>query len=191
MNGYDLFMLPFEKGTVGDLRQQIMPYASGDVLEIGFGTGANLPHINRSLIETYRILDLERPDHSSELITEKREGNVMSLPFASETFDTVIATLLFCSVEDPGTGLEEIHRVLKPGGQYLFIEHVLPEHPVAAPLFNAATPLWKRMASGCHLNRRTGSMIRRYFGVVSFEKERGIFIGGRATKTLGTPVNTG
>jgi ubiquinone/menaquinone biosynthesis C-methylase UbiE len=189
MNGYDLFMLPFERGTVGELRKKLMSTAYGDVLEIGFGTGANLPHLRREQIRSYRVVDLEHPEHASELITEKREGNVMCLPFASDRFDTVIATLLFCSVEDPEAGLREIRRVLRPGGNYLFIEHVLPDSPMAAPLFHAATPLWKRLASGCHLNRETGELIRGNFSHVVFEKDTGVFIGGRATKRPETPAD--
>ena len=79
--------------------------------------------------------------------------NTMDLPFKDNSFDYVVHTLVFCSVEDVDKGLSEISRVLKPSGTLIYIEHILPKKNPLKKVFNVLTPSWKKIASGCHLNR--------------------------------------
>ena len=78
-----------------------------------------------------------------------------ALPFDDESFDTVVATLMLCSVDDPARTLAEAHRVLVPGGEIRFVEHVKSDHSRWAFFQNATAPLWKHFAAGCHPNRDT------------------------------------
>lgn len=158
MNLYDLFMHPLEQKGLVKLRTAFVSQAEGKVLEIGAGTGVNM---------TYYLADrvaLTLTDHKVNPILEDKlsktqlsyrlvESNVESLEFEDASFDTIVFTLVFCTVKDVQKGLKELYRVLKPGGKLIFIEHVLPIEQPTRTFFNIATPLWKKMASGCHLNR--------------------------------------
>jgi ubiquinone/menaquinone biosynthesis C-methylase UbiE len=84
-----------------------------------------------------------------------------ALPFRPGVFDTVISSLVFCSVPDPAQGLDETRRVLAPGGVLLMIEHVRSPHPRAARLQDAIQPLWTRLSGGCHPNRDTEATLER------------------------------
>ncbi len=113
---FDLFMLPLEAGGLGARRREYLPLAEGDVLEIGAGTGVNLPYYRFDRIRSLTVTDLEldRPtirrrireagNGSLRVPVSMREADVQQLPFASESFDTVVFTLIFCSVPDPEVG---------------------------------------------------------------------------------------
>ncbi len=188
---YDAFMLPFESfAGLSSCRKHLIPHALGKVLEVGPGTGVNARRYNAEGVESITLLG---PDESSgEALLRRYGGNgipvefiagdVQNLPFEDGRFDTVVATLLFCSVTDPLTGLKELRRVLKPGGSYLFIEHVRPRSRGFAGLADLATPLWKRIAGGCHLNRDTESAIREAGFTIDHNCDyaRGVFVGGIA-----------
>lgn len=156
MNFYDAFMKPFERRALYNLRRKYIRRTQGKVLEIGAGTGINISHYNNVAL-TMTDLDL------SEVLLERlKQSNLnyktltceaSKLPFEDHTFDYVVATLVFCSVKDVSKGLQEIRRVLKPTGKLVFIEHVHPKEQPWRTAFNVLTPLWKRIASGCHLNR--------------------------------------
>lgn len=93
---------------------------------------------------------------------EIHTGVAEDIPFPDKTFDSVITTLVLCSVDDVELSLSEIRRVLKPGGRFYFMEHVAaPKNSRLHTLQNLITPLWKRMAEGCHPNRNTGELIQR------------------------------
>ena len=87
------------------------------------------------------------------------QARAKELPFDNESFDTVLVTFTLCSVQDPARALSETYRVLKPGGALLFVEHVRPEGQMSGRLADAIMPAWRRVAGGCHPNRRTGLMI--------------------------------
>lgn len=161
MNIYDLFMKPFEDKGLRVIRKELMKNANGVVLELGVGTGANLLFYNERQIDKLILTDLEK-----RVIVENKQK---SLPFKDKivyetadvqflnqednSIDTVVASLIFCSVPDVLKGLEEIKRVLKPDGKLLFIEHVISPNQKLARVMNFFTPAWKRIAHGCHLNR--------------------------------------
>lgn len=159
---FDAFMYPLERLTLSRRRRSLVPRASGRVLEIGVGTGANLEYYDWSSITDIHLLDVGIAESLRSFSTPDGtpvhlyDGRVEELPFADEWFDTVVFTLVFCSVDDPRRGLAEIRRVLKPGGRLLFIEHVRPnQHPRFARLLDAANPLWHSLSGECNINRRT------------------------------------
>lgn len=132
--------------------------------------------------KVYRQDPLSTPDIRGRV--HCLQAAVEDLPFDSGQFDTVVATLLFCSVQDPEIALGEVYRVLRLGGQFLFIEHVRPLDPRTASLFDSLTPGWRRIASGCHLNRDTLHSIQEAgFTITEFKRPgNGVFVGGVGVK---------
>ncbi len=145
------------------LRKEIIGQAHGLVLEVGAGTGLNFAFYNPEQVERVEAVD---PDsamlgYARERVKTARvpitltQAPVEALPFADETFDSAVATLVFCSVTDPLRGLSEIQRVLKHGGTLLLIEHVRAQGAIAGRLQDMITPVTKRVAGNCHWNRDT------------------------------------
>lgn len=137
------------------LRQELLAKADGDVLEIGFGTGLNLkyyPDRVRSLtaIDSHR-LDRNFPQTGINLHWLEMSAETMTL--ADNSFDTVVSTFTLCSIPHVQTALDEIHRVLRPGGSFLFLEHVKSPNPIIASLQELANPLYNLLACGCNVNR--------------------------------------
>jgi len=133
-------------------------------MEVGVGTGKNLKYYQQ---EFWAIgVDLSEAMMSKAKPLAKSKGiplaqmDAQYLAFCDNIFDTVVATFVFCSVPDPIKGLKEIHRVLKPDGQALFIEHVLPQNPLLAWTFNTLDPLTSAL-SGVHINRKTSDNIHK------------------------------
>lgn len=156
-----------EKTGLGRWRQKLVSQVSGAVLELGAGTGLNLPHYPEGL---ERLVLVEPESHKARMLAGKvppkgvkpeilRAPGEM-LPFEDESFDTVIETLVLCTVADPAATMAEIRRVLKPGGQFLFLEHVRSEKPRLGRLQDRLEKPWMKVADGCHCNRRTIEMMR-------------------------------
>lgn len=136
------------------------------MLEIGAGTGANLPHYGAGVSR----LVLSEPDpHMRRRLSARAaeaqpraelcDRSVMELPYEDESFDVVVSTLVLCSVPSLSGALAEARRVLRPGGQLVFLEHVLDPRPGRARLQRALCPVWRRVAGGCRLTRRTEEAI--------------------------------
>ncbi len=136
------------------------------LLEIGVGTGKNLPFYPRSLQATAVDLSprmLERARQRARrlgLPVDLREADAQALPFPDASFDTVLSTFVFCSVPDPVLGLREVRRVLVPGGQLLLLEHVLSQKAALRPLMRAANPVVVRL-TGANIDRETVENVRR------------------------------
>ena len=148
-----------------DVRAPLLADAAGDVLEIGAGNGANLAlyptGVRVTVLEPNAYLRRHLAEACDGQCVEVVDGVGESLPFPPESFDTVLTTHVLCSVSDQAAVLAEVRRVLRPGGQFLFLEHVAAEPGSAAAraqrVFN---PLWKAVGDGCHLTRDTGGAIR-------------------------------
>jgi ubiquinone/menaquinone biosynthesis C-methylase UbiE len=161
---YDPIGASMERRWMGARRRRLLAGARGAVLEIGGGTGANLVH--------YRDVDrvtIAEPDpfmrsrigpklQDSRVPVDVSSAGAEALPFPDGSFDTVVSTLVLCTVPDQEAVLEEIRRVLRPGGRLLFIEHVRAAGSMAR-WQDRLEPLWRRLLGGCHPNRDTVAAI--------------------------------
>ena len=185
---YDLFMLPLERFALSRLRRRLIPLAEGKVLELGAGTGANLRYYDRRRVEEILLSDLRAGRRIQKRARQASArfvpADVEALPFADSRFDTVVFTLLFCSVDNPDRGMAEIRRVLKPGGRIIYLEHVLGCSSATQNLQRRMTPLWRRVSGNCHLDRDTLSVIEQA-GFIPEEIDRRancVLIGGVARR---------
>jgi ubiquinone/menaquinone biosynthesis C-methylase UbiE len=164
---YDRFMARTERDTLAAHRRALLAEAQGDVLEIGGGTGANLEYYADQL-GSLTITDPEPPMKrrlEKRVSTARPGAKVVSapaedLPFSDDSFDTVVSTLVLCTVDDQARALQELRRVLRPGGRLLFIEHVRSDDEKVARLQDRILPLNVRLGHGCHPNRPTLESIR-------------------------------
>ena len=163
---YDPTLWVGERAGMRRHRRDLLAGARGRTLEIGSGTGLNLEHYPADLDG----LVLAEPNPSMRKRLEKamrrtrRDAQVIDaaaerLPFDDATFDTVVSTLVLCTVGAPDAALREIRRVLRPGGQLLFIEHVRSDSPRLARWQDRLARPWRRFAEGCHCNRATLELI--------------------------------
>jgi ubiquinone/menaquinone biosynthesis C-methylase UbiE len=163
---YDRCFKASEEAGLREMRRDLLSGARGRVLELGAGTGLNLDLYPDSVQE----LTLTEPDpHMTKQLRKKvedsdREAEVVEapaerLPFEDGSFDTVTVTLVLCTVPDPAAALREIGRVLKPDGQFLFLEHVRAVDPDLAKWQDRLEGPWRFLGDGCHCNRDTVSAI--------------------------------
>ncbi|MGH2684558.1 MAG: class I SAM-dependent methyltransferase, partial [Actinomycetota bacterium] len=168
---YDRMAQPAEKAGMRDMRAELLSEARGRTLEIGAGTGLNLAQYGSEVTELVllepdpfmakrlrRRIAAEAPSGASVDVVE---ATAEQLPFEHESFDTVVATLVLCSVEDPGRVLGEVARVLKPSGRFLYLEHVRSESPRLARWQDRLERPWGWFAGGCHPNRDTAAVLAR------------------------------
>jgi ubiquinone/menaquinone biosynthesis C-methylase UbiE len=160
--GYDTVMKGTEKATMGPHRETLLGGLSGRVIEIGGGTGANLPYYGPAVTELV-ITEPEEPmarrleRKLSEFALPARvvRAPAEALPVEDAGFDYAVSTLVLCTVEDPAQALGEVRRVLKPGGRLVFLEHVRSDDPKLARWQDRLQPLQYRIGHGCHCNRST------------------------------------
>ena len=184
---YNTFMYPFEKLILGGVRRKLMCKARGNALEIGFGTGVNLKYYDFNKIDSLFMLEKKIIHDIDEVKYNKVkivEGDAAVLPFDDGIFDTVVFTLVFCSVENPVKGLSEVKRVLRDNGKLIFIEHVKPVGKTSGKIVNWANKPWNSISNGCNLNRDTITSIREAgFDIDNSNFSRkGVFISGTAKK---------
>ena len=166
---YDRFMASVEKACLETWRAELLAGVAGEVLEVGAGTGANLPLYPEAVTK----LVLAEPDRHMRKRLEAKLGAARApqvelsaagadaLPFADGAFDAVVCTLVLCSVPDPDATLREIRRVLRPDGKLVFLEHVAADDGTPRLAWQRRVePLWRNIAGNCHLTRRTGDAIR-------------------------------
>jgi ubiquinone/menaquinone biosynthesis C-methylase UbiE len=133
-----------------------VPAAEGRVLEIGVGSGLNLPFYSQRVRQ---VIGLEPSPKLIAPAAQFIEGSAEEIPLNDGTIDTVVMTWTLCSIPDASRALGEIRRVLKPGGRLLFAEHGRAPEPNVARWQDRLIPMWKRCAGGCHLNRAVASLI--------------------------------
>lgn len=164
---YDGFMSGPETACLGGWRRELLTGVTGRVLEVGAGTGANLPHYPEGSVD----LTLTEPDpHMAELLAPRaaaRGARVLpdalgSLSLPDASVDTVVCTLVLCTVDHPDAALADLRRVLRPGGRLIFLEHVAAESGTSRRIWQGRLePLWKRIAGGCCVTRDTEAAIGR------------------------------
>jgi ubiquinone/menaquinone biosynthesis C-methylase UbiE len=155
-----LIALAMRQRNLAEYRRRLVPTAHGRVLEIGIGSGLNLPFYGAAVEHIFGL------DPSSQLLAMAKrrvrrmhgtvtliEGAAEAIPLEDGAVDTVVMTWTLCSVAAPSAVLREIRRVLNPGGDLLFIEHGASPDPDVAKWQDRLTPFWKHISGGCHLNR--------------------------------------
>ncbi len=172
-----------KKPFVVEGRRRLLAPAEGRVLEVGAGPGFNLPHYPggiHELVLTDRLGGMlprarRRAERAGRDVATL-QAPVEHLPVEDDSFDTVVGSLLLCSVDDQDRALAEIRRVLKPEGRYLFLEHVRSHDPKIASRQDRLEGLWGVIAFGCHPNRNTLARIESAFEVE--ELEQGVLPAG-------------
>lgn len=162
---YDRGLRATEEGGLRQMRRELLSQASGRTIDLGAGTGVNLDLFPEAVSE----LVMAEPDpHMLKQLQTKAAGrggveitaaSAQELPFADDSFDTAVFTLVLCTVPDPEAALREAARVLRPGGKLLFIEHVRAAEAGLAGWQDRLEKPWRFLANGCHCNRDTVATI--------------------------------
>ena len=174
--------------TFNKYRQEVLAKVEGEVLEIGFGTGLNLSFYPDAINEIITVdnnpgvhkLAQKRIDKSS-ITVDHRILSGENLPMSDNSFDSVVSTWTLCSIEKVEQAVNEIHRVLKPGGKFFFIEHGLSNEPSIQTWQNRLNPIQNVIADGCNLNRNIRSIVQQQFSQVNVEE----FYADKTPKFMG------
>ena len=173
---YDRLAAASEREGMADRRRDLLAAAHGRVLEIGAGTGLNLEHYPDT-IDELRLIEPDRAMARKLAARMERRGvrarivdaSAEKLPFGDGSFDTIVCTLVLCTVGDPSAGLRELRRVLRPGGSFLFLEHVRSGDARTARRQDRLNPIWRFVGNGCNCNRQTLGLIEAEFSIEEVE----------------------
>jgi ubiquinone/menaquinone biosynthesis C-methylase UbiE len=155
-----------DRAEFAALRRAALADVRGEILEIGFGTGLNLPHYPATVRHLTTVdssagmskLARQRID-ASPIAVDQRVLDGARLPFADDSFDTVVSTFTLCSIGAVDGALRELRRVLRPGGRFHFVEHGLSDDPQVQRWQHRLTPVQRLVAGGCHLDRDIAALI--------------------------------
>ncbi len=165
---YDRVMQRSEAACLSAWRKELLSGIGGSVLDVGAGTGINLPlypkTVDRVVLSDpdphMRARLAEKISSTRSIPAEVCDGSLDALPFRDGEFDVVSCMLVMCSVPDPNRAISEIRRVLRPAGRLIFMEHVAADdHTTTLKWQRRLEPLWKRVSGNCHLTRRTEQAI--------------------------------
>ena len=174
MEAYAKYILPriidlvMKNKDMARLRADWVPHAHGDVLEIGIGSGLNLPFYSSEVRRLYGVepsVELQRlarvraasATTKVEFLSQSAEE---ALPLSDQSIDTVVITWTLCSIADPPSALRQMKRVLKPSGLLIFVEQGRAPDPKVSTWQDRITPVWKRIGGGCHLNRNIDVLLK-------------------------------
>jgi ubiquinone/menaquinone biosynthesis C-methylase UbiE len=173
MNLYAKYVLPriidlaMNNQETRRLRTTWIPQARGEVLEVGIGSGLNLPFYSSEVQRVYGVdpsLELQRMARKRigpldvEFLAQSVEE---PLPLRNASIDTVVLTWTLCSISDPQRALQEMKRILKTSGKLIFVEHGRAPDPAVSAWQDRLTPLWMRIGGGCRLNRKIDEIIKK------------------------------
>ena len=202
---YDPATAFFERTLLRPHREYLVAELDGAILDLGAGTGAMFPYFDRVATASTEFHAVEPDPHMRRQAAAKAKplptpiciesSPAEALQYDDATFDVVIASMVFCTIPDVESAMSEVARVLKPGGELRFFEHVIDDG-WRAQVQSALAPLWKRLAGGCHLTRQTGSRLvaDRSFDVVEIQRHNlGVtpirpFVRGRLRKRAAPPT---
>jgi gluconolactonase len=167
---YDPALAASERGVFKPHREYVAGRATGDVLEIGAGTGANLPYYSEDIKQGAQLTVTDPNPFMLRKLTAKATKLGMTIassvapatnmPFEDESFDTIVGTLVLCSVDDQADVINEVARLLRPGGEFRFMEHVRGKGRLRGIFQDISMPLWRTCFEGCHPNRNTIAAIK-------------------------------
>ncbi|PSB23168.1 SAM-dependent methyltransferase [filamentous cyanobacterium CCP2] len=194
MSFYSQKILPYlldwamSDSAYGEYRRAVLSEVQGEVLEIGFGTGLNLSYYPEQIHKLVAIdanpgmnaLARKRVENA-RITVDHRVLNGESLPMADGSFDSVVSTWVLCSIAQVEQALQEVYRVLKPGGRFFFVEHGLSNEPTVQVWQNRLTPLQKVIADGCHFNRNIRKLVEQQFEQVTIDE----FYADKTPKIVG------
>jgi ubiquinone/menaquinone biosynthesis C-methylase UbiE len=161
-----LINLTMRRRDLAAYRSRVVPSADGRVLEIGIGSGLNLPFYSRNVKDLIgldpspKLLSMVRQNLPPDTLSpELIEGSAEAIPLENRSIDTVVTTWTLCSIPDAALAVREMRRVLRPTGRLVFIEHGRAAEPNVRWWQDRLTPAWKRLGGGCHLNRPIQKLI--------------------------------
>ncbi len=178
-------------------RHQLLATVHGSVLEIGFGTGLNIPHYPSTVTQ---LVGLDANPGMNSIAQKRIQAapfpvtltyqTAEALPFDDQSFDSIVSTWTLCSIKDPAQALQDIHRVLKPTGHFFFIEHGLSPEPSVQVWQRRLNPIQNLIGDGCQITRPIATLVERYFTLVdlhqayanSIPKPLGYFYQGIGTR---------
>jgi ubiquinone/menaquinone biosynthesis C-methylase UbiE len=184
VNLYERYILPrlihlaMRNSVATAERARFVPRATGTVLEVGAGSGLNLPFYGSTVVRLYALepsrelwrMARRRVD-AAAFPVEYLAASAEAIPLDDRAVDTVVTTWTLCSIPDPGKALADVRRVLAPGGQLIFIEHGRSPEPRVRAWQDRLTPLWRRVAGGCHLTRAIDRLVLEAgFGLGEIER---------------------
>jgi len=176
---YDAVFVRAERKGLSAMRRDLLSQCTGNVLEIGAGTGLNVGHYDRGLArlvltepDPHMAAKLRAAVTRARITAEVIEAPAESLPFQDASFDTVVSTLVLCTVPAPDAVIREVGRVLKPGGRFLFIEHVRSDNRRVVAWQDRLRGPWSLFACGCQCNRNTLETIQRGLATEHVSRDR-------------------
>lgn len=163
---------------VGTHREELLGGLAGRICEVGAGNGLNFAHYPPEVVEVIAVEPdpvlrgyAERAAAAATVTVKVVDGTAEALPLSDGSCDAVVTSLVLCSVPDQSVALVELRRVLRPGGELRFYEHVRSTHPTYGRLEDLVAPVWSKIAGGCHPNRSTeGAIVGGGFSILAIDR---------------------